>query len=125
MRPKRGPFSPSPCDARAQRPGFCGAAKPGESLGIILIHRVSLAPHRSIQGVTLDTTTKPYLFIAIGVPTEAARQRSLDALKLWIVLGAFVIAFSFLASLVLLKMKKLSAAYTRRYVAHTVVIADL
>ena len=59
----------------------------------------------SIQGVTLGTTTKPYLFIAIGVPTEVARQRSLDALKLWIVLGAFVIAFSFVASFVLLKLK--------------------
>lgn len=59
----------------------------------------------SIQGVTLGTTTKPYLFIAIGVPTEVARQRSLDALKLWIVLGALVIACSFIASLVLLKMK--------------------
>ncbi|EKO38628.1 MAG: PAS domain S-box [Solidesulfovibrio magneticus str. Maddingley MBC34] len=59
----------------------------------------------SIQGVTLGTTTKPYLFIAIGVPTEVARKRSLDALKLWFVLGSLVIAFSFIASLVLLKMK--------------------
>jgi PAS domain S-box-containing protein len=59
----------------------------------------------SIQGVTISKTTKPYLFIAIGVPTEVARQRSLDALKLWIVLGSIVIAFSFIASLVLLKMK--------------------